>query len=291
MIAFDYSGGVIPPSALAAAGCQLVCRYVSQPGQAKNISPAEYAELTAAGIEVALVYETTADWALGGYAAGLAAARSARAQATAVGYPPGRQIWYAVDFEAAGGQLPTVVDCLHGCADAEGTPALVSVYGDDQVVTAAAAAGFGRTPWQTVAWSAGAWSPLAALRQTGQSLTIGGVQVDVNDVVINPFQQLPQEDSMPYLISVSPDPTIPNATPQDAGIFLVDGGSVAHVDPASDSALQQRFGTPVAVSPAFYATLLAAAPATSVASVPTAAIAADVVADEGAALTAAKPAQ
>lgn len=66
----------------------------------------------------------------------------------------------------------------------------------------------------------------------------------------------PLEDDMPYLISVTKDPTQPTETTPSAGIFTVDGGTVAHVDEASYAGLVARFGQPVVVSPAYYAALL-----------------------------------
>jgi hypothetical protein len=179
--AYDYSAGPIAPAALAAAGVRTVMRYVSTPGQSKNITPAEYRQLVEAGIAVGLVYETSAGWMLGGYSAGAAAARSARAQAVAVGYPSWYPIWYAADFQATAAQIATVLDTLHGAADAEGSKALVGAYGDFEVCTAAAAAGFA-APWQTAAWSGADRCPAAALYQTGTQTVCGGVQVDINEL-------------------------------------------------------------------------------------------------------------
>jgi hypothetical protein len=82
--------------------------------------------------------------------------------------------------------------------------------------------------------------------------------IDPVPTPIPPAQPAPAhtlEDDMPYLISVIPDPTIPGAT-SGAGIFTVDGGTVAHVDEASYAALVARFGQPLVVSPAYYASLL-----------------------------------
>lgn len=181
-LAFDYSAGRIAPGVLKAAGATAVFRYVSTPGNPKNITAAEYAELTAAGITVGLVYETTATWMLGGYGAGVAAAKAARAQAAAAGYPATHPLWYAADFDtiAHPGSLATVIDALHGCADADGSKALVRPYGDYAVIEAAYVAGF-TGGWQTVAWSGGIWSAHALIRQTGKSLTEAGVQVDVDE--------------------------------------------------------------------------------------------------------------
>jgi hypothetical protein len=180
-IAYDYSAGPIPPATLKAAGVGLVMRYVSTPGNPKNITAAEYRELTAAGIQVGLVYETSASWMLGGYSAGVAAAKSARVQASAVGYPAWQRIWYAADFDATPAQAATVLDALHGCADAEGSKARVAVYSGYTVAVAAVAAGYA-APWQTAAWSGGRWAGGVTLRQTTAQATCGGVQVDVNEV-------------------------------------------------------------------------------------------------------------
>lgn len=69
-----------------------------------------------------------------------------------------------------------------------------------------------------------------------------------------------QEDDMPYLISVTPDPT--SSANKGAGIFTVDGGIVVHVDTASLPGLSAKFGTPVVVSPTYYQALMAVAPVT-----------------------------
>jgi hypothetical protein len=72
---------------------------------------------------------------------------------------------------------------------------------------------------------------------------------------VPPAPVSPLEDDMPYLISVTPDPTQPGETTPSAGIFTVDGGTVAHVDEASYGPLVSRFGEPVVVSPAYYTAL------------------------------------
>lgn len=184
--AYDFSDGPIAPAALLARDVRLVMRYLSTPGNPKNITSPEYRSYVQAGIPVGLNYETTDDWMLGGYSAGLAAARSARAQAVAVGYPSWYPIWYSADLEADDAQIEAIVDCLHGCADAEGNKTLVQVYGDYDVAYAAAAAGFTR-PWQTSSWSHGRWSTAAVIRQLGTQTTCGGVQVDINEVISDPF--------------------------------------------------------------------------------------------------------
>lgn len=240
MLGYDYSAGPIAPAVLKALGCSVVFRYVSTPGNPKNISRSEYEALTAAGIVVGLVYETTADWMLGGYNAGLTAAASAREQATAVGYPATHPIWYAADLDTAArtGSLTTIVDALHGCADAEGSKTLVRPYGDFDVIEAAYGSGF-TGAWQTVAWSGGLWSAYALVRQTGQTDSAGGVQVDVDEtfgplfpppVPVPPapvHHQLEEDDMILY--------TAPESGAADApkDVFAFGNGKYEHVaDPA-----------------------------------------------------------
>jgi hypothetical protein len=248
-IAYDYSGGRIPSAALIAAGVRTVMRYVSTPGNPKNITKAEYEELTAAGITVGLVYETTASWMLGGYSAGLAAARSARVQATAVGYPAAHRIWYAADFEASAAQISTVLDCLNGCAAADGGRAagLADIYGDYDVVEKTFAAGY-TAPWQTAAWSQGKRSNHAVLYQTTMQTTCAGVQVDINEVLAPLFSSPPaakpatttEEDLDMMCISVPNSATVAPTDAKDRQVWLLSPIAYVHLDSPSYASLMEQ---------------------------------------------------
>lgn len=179
MIGFDYTER-IAPSALKAAGCAVVSRYLSQPGWPKNLTASEASELRAADMPILLNYETNGTFMQGGSSAGKADAGSARAQAAALGAPASARIYYSADFDASSSQVAEVLDFLNGAAAADGK-AQVGVYGGLAVVRAAIDAGF--AGWQTVAWSNGQWDPRALMRQTGTEQTVGGVQVDVNEVM------------------------------------------------------------------------------------------------------------
>ena len=91
-----------------------------------------------------------------------------------------------------------------------------------------------------------------------------------------PVTTIPEED-MPYLISVTPDPTNTTDTAdKGSGIFSVDGGTVVHVPTTPDETnLASRFGAPIVTSPARYAALIAAQPGVS--SINTAELAASLV--------------
>jgi peptidoglycan hydrolase-like protein with peptidoglycan-binding domain len=183
----DYAFAVPSAAALKAAGISFAVRYVST-DPAKDLTVAEASALHAAGISVGLVWETTGTEAQEGYAQGMSDAAAARAAADALGFPASLPIYYAVDFNATEAQMPTVLDYLHGAADAAGAKDLVGVYGSYSVVEAAYAAGF-TFLWQTLAWSNGAWSAHATLRQLNVGQEIDGVAVDLDQAMTASYGQ------------------------------------------------------------------------------------------------------
>lgn len=183
----DYAWSTPPVAALKAAGISFACRYLST-DTSKNLSAAERDALHAAGISIVLVWETTGTSAQQGYAQGMSDGAEARKQATALGFPTSLPIYYAVDFDATAGQMPAVLDYLHGAADAEGSKARVGVYGSYAVVEAAASAGFG-FGWQTYAWSNGLWSTHATIRQTHNGQQLGGADVDLDEAMVSGYGQ------------------------------------------------------------------------------------------------------
>ncbi|MCP2165437.1 glycoside hydrolase domain-containing protein [Goodfellowiella coeruleoviolacea] len=197
MKGLDYSTG--PPSAAAvrAAGYEFVVRYVSRPGNPKNITAREFADMTNNGVAVALVFETTANRALSGYAGGQADAQSAADQAAGVGMPGSRPIYFAVDFDAQPNQFGTIDDYLRGAASVVGIDR-VGVYGSFSVVGHCLDVGTARYAWQTAAWSGGQADLRAHLFQRRGTVYVGGIACDVNDSNASDFGQWPyEEDDMP----------------------------------------------------------------------------------------------
>lgn len=112
----DYLRGldaatILTPHAqkVADAGFFAVGRYL------KSLTAAEVSAIHAAGLGLWLIYETTADRALGGVEAGRADGGKALAQAQALGAPTGTAIYFTVDTDAGRG-ADTDRD---GSADAE----------------------------------------------------------------------------------------------------------------------------------------------------------------------------
>jgi hypothetical protein len=157
-------------------GYVFVCRYLVPSGW-KMLTKGEAQAISEAGLQIISVFETTADRALGGYAAGTADGASALRAAAAVGQPEGSRIYFAVDFDASAAQMPIVVDYIRGCSAA--TPAfLTGVYGSASVIEAVKAAGACSGFWQTYAWSRGVRADGIHVYQYENDITVNGIRID-----------------------------------------------------------------------------------------------------------------
>lgn len=199
----DYSSGHPGGAALAAAGMAFAARYVSHT-DGKNISAAEAADLAAHRVSVVLVWETTANRAAAGRTAGIADAHEALSQATAAGMPPGRPLYFAVDWDAD----PTVVTgYFAGVASVLGV-ARTGVYGGYKVVKYLLDHKVAAWAWQTAAWSGGLWDPRAHIRQPATGIRINGVSCDHDTATTTdygqwmPGQSPTPEDDMPSVDDV-----------------------------------------------------------------------------------------
>jgi len=174
----DYSWARPGAAALVSAGYGGVIRYVPGPGfvaaSGADIDAAEFAELKAAGLAVALVWQTT------GQGASIGMGEAAVAGARQLGYRPGATIFTAVDYDASYAEISAHVDRFVAVVRAAGfTP---GVYGGRRVIDGLPDGVIG---WQTVAWSGGAVSPKASLYQHLPT-TLAGAAIDPNDV-LRPF--------------------------------------------------------------------------------------------------------
>lgn len=199
-VALDYTRR-IAPSALKAAGAAYVCRYLSWLPNAKVILKPEYDELTAAGFKVLLNWEYDEhDW-LSGAAGAKSHATEAVRQAKLLGHPLGWPIPGSADFDMTRAQW-----LASGKAYATTYKAVIHDAGY-------AVGGYG--PWDVLQWlhdevdfdvywqsmstsysahrNAQQW-PGAHLWQRHGG-TVGGVSVDVNDIIKEPVMALTQADA------------------------------------------------------------------------------------------------
>lgn len=171
-------------AAFASDGYSFVARYLV-PSGGKRLTKVEADLINQAGMDIVSVFETTADRSLGGRAAGLADGATAVQVAEKVGQPIGSCIYFAVDFEAASSQMPTVIEYIR--AASEETPEYsTGVYGSYAVIEAVRAAGACSRFWQTRAWSYGKQSQYANIFQydcgpNGLGLPMNGIGVDLNE--------------------------------------------------------------------------------------------------------------
>lgn len=202
----DYAWGRPGVTALRAAGVEFVCRYLSHDTTGKNLDPGEATSLSNAGIWLVVVWETTFDRALGGYADGVADAKAAASQAAACGMPGDRPIYFAVDFDAAPGDQAAINAYLDGADSVLGSDSAgrkrTGIYGGYGPVKRALDGNHAGWGWQTYAWSGGQWDPRAQLQQYSNDHTINGVGLD--------YDRPTKTDYGQWKVGVSPDVTPPS---------------------------------------------------------------------------------
>jgi hypothetical protein len=183
----DYSWARPTPQSIRDFGYAGAIRYLSfEPG--KNLSGAERDALWAAGLAVALVWETTANRAAGGFDAGAADGVEANRQADALGWPPDRPIYFTVDYDA--GPEGPVTGYFHGANSTAWRP--VGCYGSYRVIEGIVGTGVVGWGWQCAAWSgdgAGSGGVSSDGRRLSvharlyqRAVTVMGGACDANDV-------------------------------------------------------------------------------------------------------------
>ncbi|MGO4496439.1 DUF1906 domain-containing protein [Paenibacillus sp. 2RAB27] len=188
-------------AAFALGGFSFAARYLVPSGW-KALTKTEADIINQAGMDIVSVFETTADRALGGRAAGLADGATAVKVAQKVGQPAGSCIYFAVDFEATKAQMATVIEYIRAASEA--TPEYTTgVYGSFAVIEAISKAGACSRFWQTRAWSYNKKSAAANIYQydcgpQGLGLTMNGIGVDLNEGYGNEgaWNNLKEEDEI-----------------------------------------------------------------------------------------------
>ncbi|GAA3408413.1 DUF1906 domain-containing protein [Paenibacillus hodogayensis] len=160
-------------------GFEFAGRYLVPSGW-KRLTKEEADLISASGLNIVSVFETTADRALGGRAAGLADGATAVKTAADIGQPEGSAIYFAVDFDATSSQMPAVIEYIRAASEA--TPNFVTgVYGSYAVVQAVRAAGACSRFWQTYAWSNGAKADFLHIYQYENDVVVNGIGIDRNE--------------------------------------------------------------------------------------------------------------
>lgn len=169
---------------IKAAGYEFAGRYlVPATGSMKwkALTKAECEHITGAGLRLLTVWETTADRAAGGMAAGAEDGARAVKLAEEYGIPAGAAIYFAVDYDARERDFDAIAGYLRGARTQLGSIYRVGVYGSYRVIEAMAERQAADCYWQCVAWSGGMKSGHRHVYQARFGQRAAGVAVDVNE--------------------------------------------------------------------------------------------------------------
>ena len=153
-------------------------RYLVPPSYSKAVTRQEIDHMLAAGLLIGLVWETTANRAVAGAAAGLSDGKMAKALAESMGVP-NSVIYFAVDYNAGQNDYDKIASYMLA-AECAVRPYKLGVYGSFYVVEELHRRGIGAAYWQCVGWSGGKWSEHSAIQQREGNVGTGVVTVDNN---------------------------------------------------------------------------------------------------------------
>jgi Rv2525c-like, glycoside hydrolase-like domain len=206
----DYSTAKPRISALKPDGISFVVRYLSPGANPKNLTKPELTALLAAGLSVAVVFESYAGRMKGGRDAGAADAMSADATLRELGLT-GLPCYFAADWDVQPAELAACDAYLDGVAATIGG-ARTGVYGGFRVVHHSLDAGKAAFAWQTYAWSLAAstlpphtvkvqvpgdtrwfmFDTRADLRQVRNGVPLAGGTVDLDEAHADDYGQWPR---------------------------------------------------------------------------------------------------
>ncbi|MEF2968341.1 DUF1906 domain-containing protein [Paenibacillus sp. M1] len=166
---------------MAAAGYTFAARYLVPERLAwKRLTRTEAERLTAAGMKVISVFETTASRPAGGAAAGQVDGAEAFKEAKLINQPVGSVIYFAVDYDAQAKDFDKIEAYLKAAASQ--IPGYkIGVYGSYKVIEAMAQRKAASAFWQTYAWSSGKKSAKANVFQYKNGQSLAGMTVDFNE--------------------------------------------------------------------------------------------------------------
>lgn len=213
---------------LFAAGYLFAARYlVPSAYKWKRLTRAEAEAITAAGMQIVSVFETTANRPAGGAANGKPDGTAAFQEAVAIGQPKGTAIYFTVDYDAQPKDYDAIERYLRAAA-AEIGDYCVGVYGSHKVIEEMYKRGAAKHFWQTYAWSSGKRSARMNIWQHKNGVTLADHPLDLNESYGNegwwntkPPVVLPK---LPDLSKAKPVNVTANGSPVSNG-FEVDGVS------------------------------------------------------------------
>lgn len=182
-LVIDYAFTHPNPLAIKAAGAIGVVRYLS-PDPTKNLTAVEIEALYAAGLDYAMVWESTAQAMLGGAAQGIKDGQRAAELAEMIGAPANQPIYYAADFDATTANIAACAAYMLAAINSSDRPGglygdIVLIHGVHQLCPDVAYF------WEPEAWNGQVVDSLACLYQRVRpTMTIAPMGVWDEDVVL-----------------------------------------------------------------------------------------------------------
>lgn len=222
----DYSTSRPGAAALKAAGYTFACRYLaagSKKNARKALTKTEADSLRAGGVDVVSNWEIEEKAALKGRARGVADARAAAERHHACGGPPGRPIYFSVDFDIpdyapssgdARAKLGAVAAYFDGVVSVLGL-SRTGAYGGYWAISRLFDTNLIRWGWQAYAWSSAGhgarpntatvrlrgrnywFDTRAQLRQVQNGIAVNGADCDRDEAMTADFGQWGFNDIKP----------------------------------------------------------------------------------------------
>lgn len=183
----DYADSVPSASALKAAGKRFAVRYGGPGRDSKQLTASELRALRSAGIDIVANAEGAAS-GFTGRTAGRSWAQQALNHFGPLGMPPGRPVYFSVDWDAGPGDWAGIDAALAGAAEILGAKR-VGVYGSYDTIAHCKNAGTAAWFWQTYAWSSGRWHPAAHIQQYKNGVAVGGADCDLDRAMTSDYGQ------------------------------------------------------------------------------------------------------
>lgn len=205
----DYSWARPGAANIVAKGYTFVLRYLSH-DSGKTLDAPDLNDLRSHGLDVGVVWESTATRPLVGHDGGVQDAKDAVAEADALGIPSSVPIYFAVDFDINDAQKVVAGEYMKGVISVIGLDR-VGAYGGFYWIKYCVENNLAVKFWQTLAWSGGQVHPKTDIYQNGDTDFAGGADID----------EARTSDIGVWKSSTSPAPT-PSPAPQPSPV--VNGG-------------------------------------------------------------------
>lgn len=184
MKGLDYTEQTTPELAknIVDAGYSFVCRYLVPERYAwKRLTKEEVDNISATGLNIVSVYETSAGYMKGGASQAKQDAAEVKKELVTIGQPPGSAVYFTADFDVT---TAYDLDCIERYLrqmTIELPDYGIGIYGEFGVIEVMADRKACEHFWVTYAWSGGKESKHANIYQYHNGATVAGIGCDLNE--------------------------------------------------------------------------------------------------------------